>query len=115
MIRFASKLNTVVVGAASKLFQSFVNSHSPNSVISYANKRFSNGKLYDTLGFKFVNQTKPNYWYVKDKRIVGSRIMFQKHKLKSRLLKFDDSLSEYQNMLLNGYDRIFDCGNLSYV
>ena len=29
--------------------------------------------------------------------------------------KFDESKSEWQNMQDNGYDRIFDCGNLVFV
>lgn len=27
---------------------------------------------------------------------------------------FDENLTEYQNMLNNGYDRIWDCGNYKY-
>ena len=44
-----------------------------------------------------------------------NRIQFQKHKLNGLLEQFDESKSEWQNMRDNGYDRIFDCGNLVYV
>ena len=39
---------------------------------------------------------------------------YQKYKLKDKLEKFDESLTEVQNMYNNGYNRIFDCGNLVY-
>ena len=34
--------------------------------------------------------------------------------LKNKLLIYDKSLSEWQNMQINKYDRIWDCGNLKY-
>lgn len=39
-----------------------------------------------------------------------NRIQFQKHKLSN----FDETLTEWQNMQLNGYDRIWDCGSYKY-
>jgi hypothetical protein len=34
-----------------------------------------------------------------------------KHKLKEKLNNYNDDLSEWENMQLNDYDRIWDCGN----
>ena len=36
---------------------------------------------------------------------------FQKHKLPKLLCSFDPSLTEWENMRLHGFDRIWDCGN----
>jgi len=30
------------------------------------------------------------------------------------LTSFDEKLTEWENMQLNGYDRIWDCGNFIY-
>lgn len=43
-----------------------------------------------------------------------SRQKYQKHKLKNKLEKFDPNLTEWENMQMNGYDRIWDCGNLVF-
>ncbi len=43
-----------------------------------------------------------------------SRLQFQKHKLKNILENFDPNLTEWENMQLNGFDRIWDCGNLVF-
>jgi len=37
-----------------------------------------------------------------------------KHKLKDKLALFDPKLTEWENMQNNGYDRIWDCGNLVF-
>jgi hypothetical protein len=34
--------------------------------------------------------------------------------LKEKLEKFDINLSEWQNMQINGYDRIWDCGHMKF-
>ena len=109
--RFASKLNTTVVGGASKLLSAFKKTYNPNSIITYANRRYSNGNLYKQLGFTFSHYSNPNYFYRKNTITRYSRHQFQKHKLKDKLDIFDSKLSEWENMKLNGYDRIWDCGN----
>ena len=63
----------------------------------------------------FVDNTPPGYHYFhKNNNTPIERIHFQKHKLKEKLEKFDGDLSECQNMRLNSYDRIWDCGHLKY-
>ena len=103
--RFSSKLNTTVVGGASKLFAAFIKSHNPPSVISYADNRWGDGGLYSMLGFKQTKPGTPNYWYVKPN---AGRI----HRFTLRKTKEDDqSLTEYENRLAQGYNRIWDCGS----
>jgi hypothetical protein len=109
IIRFCNKLNTSVVGGFSKLLKYFKNEHN-GSIITYADKRHSNGNLYKNNGFEELHDSKPNYFYVK-KRDIFSREKFQKHKLKDLFENFNPDLTEWENMQLNNYDRIWDCGN----
>ena len=116
LIRFCSRLNCSVIGAASKLFQYFIKTYDPTTVISYADRRYSTGKLYDVLNFKRISSSNPNYFYIKPSNIRRlSRLQFQKHKLKNVLQNYDEKLSEEKNMRNNGYYRIYDCGNLVYL
>lgn len=111
LLRFCNKLNIVVIGGASKLFKYFRNKYS-GTIISYANKRWSNGNLYKKLGFKLLKETKPNYFYfLPNENILYSRILFQKHKLKFKLKIYDENLTETENMYNNNYRKIYDCGN----
>ena len=114
LVRFASKIGVSVVGGASKLLSYFRCQHQ-GTIVSYADRRYSIGKLYETLGFKNIDSSSPNYFYVKkDKRV--SRYQCQKHKLPALLGDgFDEKLSETENMVLNGWTKVFDCGNFVYV
>jgi hypothetical protein len=114
LVRFCNRLNTQVVGGASKLLHHFEKEYQPKSIVSYADRRYSNGSLYNTLNFNFDHVSKPNYHYKKDVAIF-SRIKFQKHKLAKILTNFDSNLTEFENMSNNGYIKFFDAGNLAYT
>ena len=114
MLRFCSKLGYHIVGGAGKLLKHFEKTYQPKSLVSYADRRWSQGKLYKALGFKLDHISAPNYWYWKSLQL-ESRQKYQKHFLKEKLKIFDSTKSEVQNMRDNGYNRIFDCGNLVFV
>jgi len=116
LIRFANILNTSVVGGFHKLFKQFVKMYNPNSIVSYADKRYSIGNIYRSVGMKDIKNDAVNYYYFnKREGIRYSRHQFQKHKLKDKLPLFDESLSEGDNMKINGFHRIYDCGNYKFV
>ncbi len=116
LMRFVNKMNTIVVGGASKIFKHFIKNYNPNDIVSYSDKRYFTGCIYNTLNFNFVKNTSPNYYYVsKNYKDLKNRMSFQKHKLKNILETFDPSMTEWQNMQLNGYDRIWDCGNSKWI
>lgn len=115
-IRMTSHKDYTVVGGASKLFKYFIKNYDPSFLITYADLRFGDGQVYDKCGMKFGGYTKPNYWYFnKNTFKIYSRVKYQKHKLSKLLDDFDSSKTEYQNMLNNKYDRIWDCGNAIYT
>jgi hypothetical protein len=107
-----------VIGGASKLLSYFIRKYAPKRITSYADRRwtYSKGNLYEKIGFKKISDGTPNYWYFgrgKDYKR-HHRFGFAKHTLSKRLPVFDPSLSEWENMKNNGWDRIWDCGNLKY-
>lgn len=114
LIRFCNKLNVTVVGGFSKLLNYFRKYHN-GSIISYANRRWSDGNLYNKNGFNFIDITSPNYFYFHKDYILHNRQKFQKHKLQNVLDEYDDTLTESQNMYNNNYRKIYDSGNKVYV
>jgi RNA polymerase subunit RPABC4/transcription elongation factor Spt4 len=115
LIRLASKKNITVVGGAGKLLKYFERHYDPESLVSYANRRWSSGNVYEKLGFIFSHNSAPNYFYFKEGSTdLQSRNKFQKHKLKNLLELYDENLSETENMYLNNYRKIYDCGNKVY-
>lgn len=115
LLRYSSELYTTLVGGASKLFSYFIKTYSPKSVISFCDLRWNTGKMYERLGFDRIRASKPNYWYTRHYATFESRVAYQKHKLEKILPIFDPTLSEWENMQLNGYDRFWDCGNAVYM
>jgi hypothetical protein len=110
MLRFASKCGVSVIGGASKLLKHFRNNYS-GGVVSYLDRRYSEGNMYKALGLQFSHNSQPNYFYFKHPSTLESRQKYMKHKLPNLLENFNPNLTELENMVLNGYDRIWDCGN----
>lgn len=112
LIRYCSKHN--VVGGASKLFKFFIQQLNPTMVVSYANRCWSKGNLYEKLGFSNItaNDNNTGYWYIKN-GIRYHRSNFNKKKL----IKLGESpnLSEVEIMKSNGFLRIYDCGNYKFL
>jgi hypothetical protein len=98
--RFCNKLNTNVLGGASKLLKYFINKYNPKRIISYADKDWSVGNLYEVLNFEKINETSPDYKYFID----GKRV----HKSRYRMSR--TGISESKIDLL----KIWDCGKIKY-
>jgi len=115
LLRFCNKLNISITGGASKLFSKFLKENPKNSVISYANFSLFFGGLYKNLGFEYKHMSSPGYVYEKCNKVI-SRYSAQKGKLKKLLGKnnFVQELSETENMINNGFNKIYDSGNLVY-
>lgn len=116
LIRFCNLKNTNIVGGASKLLKHFERTFNPKSIVSYANRDWSQGNLYLQIGFKFIKSTSPNYIYLNKNGILVSRISAQKHKLKNLLAnEYREELSERDNMIQAGYRIYYDTGNLKFI
>jgi len=111
MLRFCNKLNTNVIGGASKLFKYFIRNYEYNKIISYADRSYSNGNLYKQLGFELKHITTPNYYYVIN-GIKYNRYNFRKDILVSQ--GYDKELTEHKIMNNRGYYRIYNSGNFKF-
>lgn len=113
LIRFATKLNTNICGGFSKLFTYFKKYHT-GSIISYSDRTYSSGTLYENSGFRFSHTNRPSYWYVKnDKRF--PRTMFTKQQIARKFPDIDLNMSEKEIMKELKYNRIWDCGTIAWV
>lgn len=119
LIRFCNRLGFNTIGGASRLLTHFARANTGKRMISYANRRFSAGKLYEKLGFTFINVSQPSYHWVKQTGAsswnMWHRMKFQKHRLHALLPNFDPDASEADNMFENGYRRLWDYGHFVYT
>jgi very-short-patch-repair endonuclease len=116
LLRLAAKRGNAVIGGASKILSYFKKNFmvDGDTLISYCQRRFSNGNVYTRLNFKQTHITSPGYVYIHNGYPVGSRQQWQKHLLKDRLPIFDANLTANDNMNNNGYYRGWDCGQLVF-
>ncbi len=107
--RFCNKINTNVVGGASKLLNHFIKNYDVSRIVSYADKDWSIGNLYYTLGFNNIGGNGPDYKYIVDnKRVHKSRYKKSKLGIKGKSMTESERMKE-----LNVY-RIYDCGKIKF-
>jgi hypothetical protein len=98
--RFCNKLGYNVIGGASKLLTYFTKNYDVRRIISYADKDWSLGNLYNKLEFSLIIESEPDYKYILDNKRVH----------KSRFRKSRTNISE-SNLLI---PKIWDCGKLKF-
>ena len=116
LFRFCNKIDHIVIGAASKLLKYFELNYDYDNLISYANRRWSKGNLYNVLKFDLVNISKPNKFIIlKNSMKMQSRLMWQKHKLDDKLEIYNKEYSADINIINNNNRIIWDSGNYSFI
>jgi len=98
--RFCNKLNTNVIGGASKLLSYFIKNYRVSRIVSYADRDWSKGDLYKKLDFTQIKSSNPDYKYILNHQRV--------HKSKYR--KSKTGISE-SNLELY---KIWDCGKIKF-
>ena len=117
--RFSGNSLFNVVGGASKMLSFFEKLYKTGDILphitSFADRRWSGGNVYEKLGFILTKQGVPSYLYFEADNIkLFHKFSFRKDNLKRRFPNFKEELSEFKNMELNGWDRIWDCGLIKY-
>ena len=111
LLRYASLLNTRVVGGLEKLL-SYYKLNNTKNLITYSDNSWGYTNFYSTKGFVHVHDTSPGYWYLVD-NIRKNRFNFQKHKLE----KTEDEklLSSNDILLSRKIYKIYDCGTSKWI
>ena len=112
LLRFCNKKFTNVVGGASKLFKHFIRTTDPVNIVSYADRRWSVGNMYNKLGFTLYNISNPNYFY-----LINGKRMNRFNYRKSILVKkygCPEDMSEHEFCKSKKWYRIYDCGSLCF-
>lgn len=103
MIRYCTISGVQVIGGASKLLSYAIDKLQKYDILkTYCDRRYSNGKFYEKLGFKLKKISVPNFWVTKDCKRLYHRLKVQKHKLGGK------------DIYDLGYRKIYDCGNFVY-
>jgi hypothetical protein len=110
--RFCTKYGISVVGGASKLFKNSLNYLPNKDIYTWSDNRWSNGFLYNTLGFTLIKELPIDYSYVHN-RNPNKRI--PKQKMKKSNINCPKDITEKAFLENLGYYRIWDCGKKSWL
>lgn len=113
LLRYCSKINTYVFGDFDR-FLNYFKQNNNGSLIYYSDIRYENINIYKNTELKYINSLEPKCYYTND---YLTRYDYKKIKnnLKNISENFNLNLSEWENMKLFGYDRIWDCGDNVFV
>lgn len=118
LIRFSTLPGHNIRGAASKLFSRYVADYCPTRIVSYSDNNWGLTTFYHKLGFELESIGTPGYSYIDlraGRGIRMNRINFQKHKLSEKFESVDLTKTEYEIMLDNHHDRVWDTGHSRWV
>jgi hypothetical protein len=109
--------NYYVVGGAEKLFNHFVKTYNPCSVVSYCDLSKFSGKVYDNLGFALLKINSPRkhwYSYKEGRHITGSFLLQHGY---DRIFheNYGKGTSNEELIAERGYFPVYDCGQATYV
>lgn len=118
LIRFCNKLNTSVVGGASKLFKYFRDHYNFDRIVSFSDIAHTRGRLYELLGFDSVGISSANYvWVNMYTDVAYNRVNCQKNNLPKLFNEPDldiKNLTEKQIMMEHGFVQVFDSGTIRW-
>lgn len=116
LIRYCSSKN--VVGGAEKLFNYFIRTYNPKSIISYCDWSKFNGDVYLKLGFKYKSYSIGKHWYnIKTKKHVTDNLLRQRgfdQLLGKEYGCYGKGILNEQLMLEHNFVEIYDCGQAVY-
>lgn len=104
--RFCVHKDYIIPGLFSKMLTYFDRYFDYNKIFSFADLRWYVGDSYIKSGFKLLNRTKPNYWYVKNNKRIHRFNLRKPSGCKE---------TEYKLRTSEGYYRVWDCGNLKFI
>ncbi len=113
IIRFASKINHSVVGGASKLLKFAKQQLNSDSFFSYSENMIGVGNLYKQIGFEFLGETGPGFFWYRDGEILHrmmatKKLLVQKYPDEEILIQ---QLSISKFLKSKGYIQVNDMGN----
>lgn len=109
--RYCNLANCSVVGGFSKLLRHFTKSTAYTTLQTYSDARYSDGNVYASNGFVLEKTyTEPTYYYTNDFITLEPRWNYTRDKIQKKFPNtFNTNMTEHQNMINNGYSRVYGC------
>jgi hypothetical protein len=114
LTRLCFKAGVQIVGGSSKLFKACVKWCSNNgidNIVSWSDNRYSDGTVYEKLGFKRKEELPPDYYYVNMK---NPKRRLSKQSQSKKNSDCPKGMTELDWANSRGLSRIWDCGKVRW-
>lgn len=68
--RYCVKEGYNIIGGANKLLRAFERDYNPKELLSYSDNDYFSGDIYNKLGFTYIGQSYPRYYWVEDSTLI---------------------------------------------
>lgn len=108
--RLAFKSGIQIIGGSSKLIKNALK-NIDQPVVTWSDSRWSTGKIYEKIGFKFDEYMRPDYsYYVPNQTHRSSKQSMQKSKIGC-----PTEMTEREFLMKKNIYRIYDCGKIRWI
>jgi hypothetical protein len=114
--RLAFKSNVSIAGGSSRLLKSllyYAKKKGFRKLLSWSDNRFSEGRVYESIGFTLENKYGPDYSYFKGQKRISKQSCQKKALLKKGAIGTMAN-TEKELAATLGLDRIWDCGKKAW-
>ena len=113
LVRYASLQGLNVVGAMGKFLEHFIEQHKPDDIMTYTDREWSDGEVYEKIGFVKTEQTAPILFWIHPEEM----IRYPEHKISTQLQTECENLGiELADFLVQkGFRQIQNLGNNKFI
>lgn len=111
LLRFCNKLNYTVVGGFSKLLHHFIQAVHPDDIMTYVDKDWSDGSVYEQVGFERLEMLEPMEFFLNME--TGERIYPYRAKLKVK--NEEGSRAGISGGKDLSFARVYNSGSYKYI
>lgn len=115
LLRLCSNSKFAVVGGAEKMWNYFINTYSPKSIISYCDMSKFTGHVYESLSMSLDHIVEPNKIWSKGVEMITNNLLLQRGYDQIFNAKYGKGTDNEELMIANGWLPVYDCGQAVYI
>lgn len=115
LLRLCTHKDYKIIGGSQKLFNYFIKTYNPISIISYCDLSKFEGNVYKKLNFELKNKTKPALHWSKYNKQITNNLLLQRGYDQLFGTNYGKGTSNQELMLKNNWLPVYDCGQAIYI
>lgn len=115
LLRLCSRADLAIIGGAERLWNHFIKSYAPISVISYCDASKFSGSVYRRLDMKLDEITEPNKNWSKNHELITNNLLLQRGFDQIFNTSYGKGTSNEELMVQNGWLPVYDCGQYRFI